>query len=300
MNIILQPCASKEAMIHFKDTIDNGVLINKFKDREYYKDLLAIGGSKIKVWGVQGDSEWKRMKRGDLVLFYKNRKFFYIAKVFLKVQSKELAEELWGVDEKGKAWEYLYFIDEGMEISAPYNPTILKRVDGNNYKENHIVQGIQLLKDDNAEKMWKYIHEHEGEIIDENLTEELAIQREQKIKKEIEKVQTVKDIEEKLAIFEKNSSTKERVVTVKAFVRNSKISSLIKEKAGYVCEICGAEPFIKKNGELYAEAHHVDELAISRKDVPSNMICVCPTCHRILHYGSDEALKKRINKKVNS
>ncbi|MCH7667332.1 MAG: HNH endonuclease [Acidobacteria bacterium] len=35
----------------------------------------------------------------------------------------------------------------------------------------------------------------------------------------------------------------------------------------------------------YAEVHHHEELAQGGLDVPSNMLCVCPSCHREVHYG---------------
>jgi hypothetical protein len=52
-------------------------------------------------------------------------------------------------------------------------------------------------------------------------------------------------------------------------------------------------PFIKRSEIPFAEAHHIFELAVTRIDHPSQMMCVCPTCHRVIHYGNDESLKHR-------
>lgn len=73
-----------------------------------------------------------------------------------------------------------------------------------------------------------------------------------------------------------------------AIARNKKISDLVKQKAGYICQKCGQAGFEKQGGGLYAEAHHMAELGQGGLDLPSNLLCVCPTCHRKLHYGRAE------------
>lgn len=80
---------------------------------------------------------------------------------------------------------------------------------------------------------------------------------------------------------------------IRAIERNPVFAALTKEAAGYVCAICGAPGFAKVGGGRYAEAHHKEHLALGGADTLSNMICVCPTCHAILHYGSSQALLER-------
>ncbi len=78
--------------------------------------------------------------------------------------------------------------------------------------------------------------------------------------------------------------------------RNREVSEYVKKRAGYRCELCGLEGFMQANGKQYAEAHHLFELAKmkdeSRFEHPDYMICLCPRCHRIVHYGSDEEIDK--------
>lgn len=78
---------------------------------------------------------------------------------------------------------------------------------------------------------------------------------------------------------------------VNAIRRPSAISNKIKELYGYKCMICGYPGFEKKSGDKYAEVHHMIEL---NKQAPKslqswNVIIVCPTCHRKLHYGKVES-----------
>ena len=80
--------------------------------------------------------------------------------------------------------------------------------------------------------------------------------------------------------------------------RNPTYARLVKERDGYICQICGALGFEKKGGGKYAEAHHIDELAKNLIDDPRKMICVCPLCHRIIHYGTNVEMGKREKLKV--
>lgn len=77
---------------------------------------------------------------------------------------------------------------------------------------------------------------------------------------------------------------------IRAIERNPVFARFVKDAAGHVCAVCGAPGFAKARGGKYAEAHHKEHVAVGGVDAPSNMICVCPTCHAVLHYGSDQAL----------
>ncbi|MGB9131410.1 MAG: HNH endonuclease signature motif containing protein, partial [Methanosarcina sp.] len=73
---------------------------------------------------------------------------------------------------------------------------------------------------------------------------------------------------------------------VELIQRPSLLSNAIKEKYGYKCMICGYPGFLKKDGEKYAEVHHMIEL---NKKAPEtlqswNLLVVCPLCHKKLHY----------------
>jgi len=72
------------------------------------------------------------------------------------------------------------------------------------------------------------------------------------------------------------------------------------EKASFKCELNSAHStFInKKSSKQYMEAHHI--IPMSKQglfefdlDVPENIICLCPTCHRKIHLAQ-EAEKKEV------
>lgn len=86
-----------------------------------------------------------------------------------------------------------------------------------------------------------------------------------------------------------------------------KRSSIIKmqtiESAGYECEINSNHKTFtaKSTGHPYMEGHHVVPLKYQNKfnnslDVYANIICLCPTCHRLLHYGISSEKINVVNK----
>lgn len=86
-----------------------------------------------------------------------------------------------------------------------------------------------------------------------------------------------------------------------------KRSTIIKmqaiKSAGYECEInSNHTTFISKStGHPYMEGHHVLPMKYQDKfnhslDVYANVICLCPTCHRLLHYGISSEKMNVVNK----
>lgn len=124
----------------------------------------------------------------------------------------------------------------------------------------------------------------------------LAEEFEEEITRAVLRVRSPEEARERLdQISEEIKKEPKEIRVIKAYrlARNAKLSKLIKEEASYKCQICGAKPFKKSNNQPYAEAHHKEELSSSKIDHPDNMICVCPLCHKIIHYGAQEELEKR-------
>lgn len=86
-----------------------------------------------------------------------------------------------------------------------------------------------------------------------------------------------------------------------------KRSSIIKiqaiESAGYQCEFDSSHTtFIAKStGHQYMEGHHALPMKYQDKfdcslDVYANIICLCPICHRLLHYRVEDSKEKVVSK----
>lgn len=97
--------------------------------------------------------------------------------------------------------------------------------------------------------------------------------------------------------------------------RSSIIKNQVLKSANYQCEIdVRHQTFVaKSSGQQYMEGHHMipmkKQQAFSTSlDVYANIVCLCPVCHRLLHYGLDSNKKDlldqmyvtRIDRLVNS
>lgn len=74
-------------------------------------------------------------------------------------------------------------------------------------------------------------------------------------------------------------SHKQSRVLVSRAQRNARIAKKLKYHYDGRCQMC-RRTFRKKDGENYAEVHH-----LASNDHPKNLIVLCATCHRMLHYA---------------
>lgn len=95
---------------------------------------------------------------------------------------------------------------------------------------------------------------------------------------------------------------KKVVVTHEEWRRSSIIKVQTLESASHKCEIDNRhETFVaKKTGKQYMEGHHAIPMQYQDKfassiDIYANVICLCPICHRLLHYGQDEQKTEILN-----
>ncbi len=76
------------------------------------------------------------------------------------------------------------------------------------------------------------------------------------------------------------------------YIERGSVGNRVKKALGFSCQVCAALGqhslgFKKRNGEHYAEAHHV--MPVSELQVgslaASNIMVVCANHHRQMHYG---------------
>lgn len=98
-------------------------------------------------------------------------------------------------------------------------------------------------------------------------------------------------------------ATQRQISCTETWKRSSIIKIQSLEFAGYQCEINEKhKTFIAKSTERpYMEGHHAlpmkyQDRFLQSLDVYANIICLCPTCHRLLHYGMDSERKIILNK----
>lgn len=90
-----------------------------------------------------------------------------------------------------------------------------------------------------------------------------------------------------------------------SWARNSKVASNTLLQANYKCEYNPEHTsFISaKTGKMYCEVHHLIPMSLQGNieikyslDVEANTVCLCDTCHKIVHLGIREEREKIIRK----
>ncbi|MBU1356776.1 MAG: HNH endonuclease [Candidatus Edwardsbacteria bacterium] len=70
------------------------------------------------------------------------------------------------------------------------------------------------------------------------------------------------------------------------YKRDPLVKAWILKSATGKCEKCNKEgPFIKDDGTIYLEAHHLKSLSDGGSDTIDNVLALCPNCHREMHYA---------------
>ena len=82
---------------------------------------------------------------------------------------------------------------------------------------------------------------------------------------------------------------------IKIIRRNRKVVDKLKLLYKSKCQICG-KTFKTKKGAFYSEAHHFIPLGEEGDDASNNILILCPTCHKKLHYAECKVDKKTKNK----
>ncbi|MDT8924766.1 HNH endonuclease signature motif containing protein [Pseudomonas taiwanensis] len=68
--------------------------------------------------------------------------------------------------------------------------------------------------------------------------------------------------------------------------RSALVRQRVLARSGGFCEYCAERGFLKANGDIYLETHHVVGLCEGGADTEANVIALCPNHHREAHYGA--------------
>jgi Domain of unknown function (DUF3883) len=150
-SVILQPAGDPYARAHYAETIATPVPLERLERRLSTEDLVEIrrlyGTRPVPTWGVTpggndvNRNKWERIGPGDIALMVRDGEVFVSARVTYKTHNEPLAEELWGRNDVGATWEYLYFLDDLTPqslLSAELNEIL-------GYQPGARVQGFNVL-----------------------------------------------------------------------------------------------------------------------------------------------------------
>ena len=94
----------------------------------------------------------------------------------------------------------------------------------------------------------------------------------------------------------------------KRFKRIYSVGKKALKNSDYLCFVnANHETFVTDSGTQYMEAHHLIPFKFQKKfraslQVQANIVCLCPQCHRELHYGKNrrEILKRLYEDRISS
>ena len=107
----------------------------------------------VQIWGVTpgknnvNHKKWSRVEKGDVALFSRHGKIFAAATVIATLHSPRLARQLWGENQDGETWEYIYLLDEIRPLDIAYEA--FNEVAG--YKATAVIQGFNVLSEKKSE-----------------------------------------------------------------------------------------------------------------------------------------------------
>lgn len=109
-------------------------------------------------------------------------------------------------------------------------------------------------------------------------------------------------VEKPIAQKHKEKPKIKQVNNLLSYVRDPYQAYLIKEKSEWLCDYDSTHiTFINKsNNKQYVEAHHLIPMSYQGEyeysiDILSNLVSLCPNCHKKIHYGQSEVKKELIS-----
>ena len=123
------PCGSAESLEHFEQTVRQPVALSEIKGlvpAPMFDHLVALfPDGNAAMWGVRGgargenETRWGNLREGCVALFTGDWKVFASSVVAAKFRSKKLADHLWGVNDGGQPWQFMFALAEIKEHDLP-------------------------------------------------------------------------------------------------------------------------------------------------------------------------------------
>jgi len=149
--VILQPAGGPDAARHFAKTIRTPVRFSdilNLLDGDHAECLAKLYPTGwLRIWGVTAGAngvnrrKWLQFAAGDRVLFCGQNRVFASGALRYRINNRQLALALWGVDSEGQTWEYVYFVGELRDQNIRYDE--LAKADG--YSPAFVVLAVSIL-----------------------------------------------------------------------------------------------------------------------------------------------------------
>jgi len=304
------PEAREHLSASIENPVDDSVVFDDF-DEPHHEELKRIRDEGRgfyawgAVWGVRNVPTWEQMKRGDFVLCVYDGAYHYVSRLLAKYDNPECAEAIWGTNDEGRTWRYMYFLTEPIETYQP-----LYEFEGylhSRYQGFTRISDARLeeIEEDygSIEEFIKEILQYEGEGLPGGL--QPGGSHSEKIAEESLQVDDVTygEIDEK-AVPDREG--RERLGQHRTYERSPKNRRLAIQIHGTICTVCKFN-FDKTYGKDYADSyiqiHHIKPLSKYEGEVDpeTDLMPLCANCHAMAHrrratVTSIEELKELIEK----
>jgi predicted restriction endonuclease len=294
--IFVFTAGNPEARQHLADSIqkpiDRDAVFDNF-DESHHDELERIReeGRGFYAWGaVPGDKNaptWEAMERGDYVLCVYDSTYHYVTRVHAKYDNPELAEAVWGTNDKGQTWRYMYFLTQPIEIDQP-----LHKFEGYLHRRHQGFTRISEERLDEIEEdfgtiegLVQEILEREGEGLPDELM--LAPDRSEEVAESSLQVDAITHgtVDEKVV---PDSEGRKRIVRHVAYERSPKNRRLAIKEHGTTCAACGFnfdEFYGREHADGYIQIHHVKPVSEYEGEVDParDLVPLCTNCHSVAH-----------------
>ncbi|MCM3152254.1 HNH endonuclease signature motif containing protein [Priestia megaterium] len=252
------------------------------------------------MWGAIPGSDnkqrWLKLQPGDKILVYSKGDFLYYGTIFLKTHNRQIAEIIWGTNKEGMTWEYIYFIKNLERVS--FNVKDFNEFFG--YSNIFAPRGFSNIEDkrfklrlQQYESIDEMIHTLDSSFFLGNDLQEEESFHNSLHTKDLSKVTVVETLKPEDKPLLKMINGRYR------WTRDKELAKKALKRAKFQCEIDNQHiSFISKaSGVSYMEAHHLVPLKRQNEienslDVLSNIVSLCPNCHRKIHHAEYKVKKQ--------
>ena len=262
-NLILAGVVTKESVKNYKNTVDPPINTSKLK--KFVLPTAVINQKSISVWALNETKEnkriWDLVKKSDLIIFFKNNKYFLKGTVMHKVRHEEMYSRILGVKQTRKLLLFISeteFIDIDFKTCIPIftNESII--INSHEFPINMVSKNnLKLLEDTfvNLENCFSHIKSIQNRKL------------------------SVLDIINKINLKEETKFDTEYVVTKKRKGQKAFSDNVLKNFKNK-CAVCRIS---QKN--LLQGAHIVQINDKKKAGLTKNGICLCVTCHKLFDDG---------------
>ena len=115
--------ARQHLIASIQHPIDDARVFDNFEE-SHHEELERIKdeGKGFYAWGavpgIRNIPTWEQMKRGDFVLCVYDSADRYVARILGLYDNPECAEAIWGTNESGQTWQYVYRLELSSDLFA--------------------------------------------------------------------------------------------------------------------------------------------------------------------------------------